>query len=194
MENEFKPQPKPIKVEKTKMTSFEFQQKYGNNPKKAKKLIFGSKDISKISKSKLKADLDIIYSMVVRMEHVNNEGYGLCCTCNKPFHFLKAQNCHYISRSIAPSLIFNRKNTAFGCSKCNVLMHGNMLKYHEFMLKKYGKLEVNMLNILSNTKITLSIGDYELMLKEYCKAFEIQCCRLNYEPTQRQLTILNRWL
>src|SRR5690242_3013885 len=70
--------------------------------------------------SEIKKDLDVIYSCVVRMEPCNSEGVTFCVSCTRNFHWSKLQNGHFIKRSIAPSLIFNRGNSKPQCLRCNV--------------------------------------------------------------------------
>lgn len=181
------------KIQQEKISADEFQLKYGNNPKKAKKLIFGSAAINKMSTSKVKKDLDVLYSMVVRMEACSTMGVTNCVTCGKVAHWTKLQNGHFIKRSIAPALIFNRMNSHSQCVRCNVLLEGNRLSYVRYMNEKYGEVEVKNLEGLANIKGNITNADYTLMAKEYAKRVIAECERLDYQPTQAQLTIINRW-
>jgi hypothetical protein len=163
---------------------------------KSKKVLFGKSEIKKASKSNVKKDLDVLYSMVVRMESASLMGVCPCVSCGKPFFWNKIQNGHYIKRSECLYMIYSWVNTHPQCYNCNVNLGGNLLKYRIWMVEKYGEKEVLLLEskAKSGTKDFNTITEYEVLARECAKRVGIQCERLNYEPTQRQFTILNRWL
>jgi len=143
--------------------------------------------------SELKKDLDVIYSCVVRMEGVDVCGYGNCVSCNTLQHWSKLQNGHFIKRSIAPAIIFERINTHPQCVRCNVLLEGNRLPYSRFMEQKYGKDKIALLEHLGQRKSNMGAFEYQIMIQEYIELFLIQCARLNHTPTKIQQKIVDKW-
>lgn len=143
--------------------------------------------------SDIKKDLDVIYSCVVRMEGVDVCGYGNCVSCNALHHWSSLQNGHFIKRSLAPSIIFERMNTHPQCVRCNVLLEGNRLPYSRFMDQKYGKDKVALLEHLGQRKSNLGAFEYQVMLQEYIDTFLVQCKRLNHTPTKIQQKIIDKW-
>ena len=141
----------------------------------------------------IKKDLDVIYSLVVRMSPSNLEGYTNCVTCGKTDHWSKLQNGHFIKRSIAPSLIFTRINTHPQCLRCNVLLEGNRIPYQRFMWDKYGTTVVSRLELEGQKKSNNGAFEYQIMIEEYIELFLIQCERLNHTPNQKQQKIINKW-
>ena len=55
---------------------------------------------------------------------------------------------HYLSQGHHSALRFNEMNVQGQCIKCNTYMHGNLIKYRQGLVKKYGEDKVL---ILENT-------------------------------------------
>ena len=143
--------------------------------------------------SEIKKDLDVIYSCVVRMEPSNSDGVTCCVTCNKNDHWSKLQNGHFIKRSIAPSLIFDRDNCWPQCLRCNVLLEGNRLPYNRYMESLFGKDAIWLMELRGNTKSNMGAFEYQIMLQDYIEKFLVQCTRLNHTPTKIQQKIVDKW-
>lgn len=143
--------------------------------------------------SEIKKDLDVIYSLVVRMEPAFPNGEVKCFCCNRWEHWSKIQNGHFLKRSTHPSLIFNRKNTHPQTYYCNIQLKGNEIPYHASMVKHYGENILEELQILGLQKSGKGAFEYQIMLQEYIELFLIQCKRLNHTPTKAQQKIVDKW-
>lgn len=162
-----------------------------------------SKEVKKDNKSKvektnktpltdIKKDLDVIYSCVVRMEPCTDQGIFMCY-CRKPVKWESGNNSHFIPRSTAPSIVFDRMNTHPSCIPCNGFKEGNLHDYTPFMVKKYGHDQVDLLRMKGQQKSNNGAFEYQIMLQDYIEKFLIQCSRLNHTPTKAQQKIIDKW-
>jgi hypothetical protein len=159
--------------------------------KKEKKERF--KKPKKTPLSEITTDLDVIYSLVVKMEPADTTCGHFFCYCGKAVHWTNGNNSHYIPRSTAPSIKFDRMNTHPSCIPCNGFKEGNLHAYTPWMEKKYGKDAVDLLRMRANKKSNMGTFEYQIMLQEYIKLFLIQCQRLNHTPTKAQQNIIDKW-
>jgi hypothetical protein len=144
--------------------------------------------------SVIKHDLNVIYSLVVRMEPADSDGMVKCFCCSNRFeHWSKIQNGHFLKRSTHPSLIFCRKNTNPQSYYCNIILKGNELPYLQNMKKVYGENILEELQVLGLNKSGKGAFEYQIMLQEYIELFLIQCKRLNHTPTKIQQKIVDKW-
>jgi hypothetical protein len=54
---------------------------------------------------------------------------------------------HYYSQGHHSALRFNEINTNGQCTRCNCFLHGNLIKYREGILKRWGKDKLLLLEI-----------------------------------------------
>lgn len=104
-------------------------------------------------------------------------GYVACCSCGAIVYWNK--NCdagHYISRGMGGSsgVYFDERNIHAQCKACNAWAQGNAIAYGKFMLERYGKLVVDELWLLHNTRLITAkeIIGYELYYKAAYKDLE----------------------
>lgn len=194
-----KPKPIPKMSEKKKAeledrknwTAEQFLQAQ-NEIKKDKRLQYKKPKSTPISV--IKHDLDVIYSLVVRMQPANEKGIVKCFCCSNRFeHWSKIQNGHFLKRSTHPALIFNRINTKPQSYFCNIILKGNELQYLEAMKAEYGNDIYEKLNALGQKKSNNGAFEYQIMLQEYIELFLIECKRLNHTPTVPQQKIVDKW-
>jgi len=160
--------------------------------KKEKKLQYEKTKTTPVSL--IKADLDVIYSLVVRMEPADADGMVKCFCCSNRFeHWSKIQNGHFLKRSTHPSLIFCRKNTHPQSKHCNIFLNGNELPYLQQMKKVYGETILEELQVLGLQKSGNGAFEYQIMLQDYIEKFLVQCTRLNHTPTKIQQKIVDKW-
>ncbi len=160
--------------------------------KKEKKLQYEKPKTTPVSI--IKADLDVIYSLVVRMQPADADGMVKCFCCTNRFeHWSKIQNGHFLKRSTHPSLIFCRKNTNPQSKYCNIFLKGNELPYLQQMKKVYGEGILEELQVLGLHKSGKGAFEYQIMLQEYIELFLQQCTRLNHTPTKIQQKIVDKW-
>ena len=93
---------------------------------------------------KLKADVwDLFSEWVRRSESIN--GHCRCVTCGLVIPWKNAQAGHYIHGTLflIPELVHVQ------CQHCNGMLHGNLIRYKEYMLNRYGEKLLDKLEFLA---------------------------------------------
>lgn len=80
------------------------------------------------SVSKLKKDLDSLFSKWVRLSHASEKGFVRCYTCGVLKYWKKIQNGHFISRQYL-AIRFDPRNCRPQCVGCNVYGNGKQVEY-----------------------------------------------------------------
>lgn len=97
---------------------------------------------------------------------INKRDFGLpCCACGLPING-PAHASHFLSIGAHPNLRFDEKNCHSGCAKCNVFLHGNLIRYRENLVLKIGIDDVLLLES-NNEFIKFSIEDLICIKKKY---------------------------
>ena len=115
------------------------------------------------------------FSLVVRMEEAlqfSGSGVGQCCTCGDWRHYKSADAGHFIPGR-GDAILFERTNVHFQCPKCNRFEQGKWVEYEEFMLKKYGREEVDRLKALKKSIRKYSEPELSDMVKQFRKMRKI---------------------
>jgi hypothetical protein len=94
----------------------------------------------KTSLPKLLEKAQKVFNKFIRERDKNNG----CISCGGPVE----QAGHYFSQGHHSSLRYSEINTNGQCVKCNMYLSGNLIKYRQGLVKKYGadvveKLELN---------------------------------------------------
>jgi hypothetical protein len=133
--------------------------------------------LKKKSVSKLKKELDKVFSEYIRKSHANQKGEVKCYTCPKVLPWKEIQNGHFVSR-VYLSTRFEESNCRPQCVGCNIFGRGKTAIF------------ANNLEIDGDTGITLKLykksqeltkwgtKDYEAKIEEYKK-------KLNDLPLQK---------
>jgi len=90
-----------------------------------------------MTRSKLIKELDKQFSLFIRMRDANKKGIVTCPLCWAKMPWQKAQNMHFIKRSVM-AFRWDEDNCHAGCMRCNVILNGNYIEYTRWMQKKYG--------------------------------------------------------
>ena len=90
------------------------------------------------SVSKLKKELDRVYSIYIRNKYADKDGYCTCVTCGVKKHWKELHNGHFVSRT-HNILRWDDRNCHPQCMGCNVFKKGNMVSYSVFMERMYGQ-------------------------------------------------------
>ena len=123
------------------------------------------------TRSQLIKKLDQVFSVYVRLSVADKEWYITCPLCWARVHWTKAQNMHFITRSVY-KYRRDEKNCHAGCMRCNVILHGNYIAYTRRMQRKYGEILVDeMINDRQICKIATSslqemIDRYQALVDE----------------------------
>jgi hypothetical protein len=117
--------------------------------------------------SKLKKELDKIFSVFIRLRDATDEGLCQCFTCGKVSHYKTGmQNGHFQSRSFL-STRFDEENCQVQCVKCNVYAWGEQYKFSLALNGKYGEGKAEELQYLARTTLKISRIEYEEKISYY---------------------------
>ena len=118
--------------------------------------------------SKLKKDLDTIFSIFIRLRSSNEYGYCQCFTCGKVGHYKTGgmQNGHFQSRKHL-STRFDEENCQVQCVACNMYRQGEQFKFGINLDSKYGEGTAEELEILARTTLKISRVEYEEQIRYY---------------------------
>jgi 5-methylcytosine-specific restriction endonuclease McrA len=112
------------------------------------------------SKTKLKTELDRIFSLYIRLRD-----HFICCTCGKTGE--EGMQCgHYIPRGNMNTR-WDEDNCNAQCVGCNVFRKGNMDEYALFMVKKHGDGILEEMKKRKNTIRQWTNSEIEEQIKIY---------------------------
>ena len=119
--------------------------------------------------SKLKKELDKVFSLYIRLRNATPEGYVKCWTCNKLDHYKNMQAGHFMSRKhLAVRWDSEIGNVQVQCVKCNMFSQGEQYVFGKLLdvrIKEGTSEDLHLLATKSTLKLTRS--DYEDMIKKY---------------------------
>lgn len=108
--------------------------------------------------------LDLVVSRYVRQYYADKNGICTCYTCGKRIPWKGADCSHFISRRFNGTR-FDLDNLRVCCQYCNRILHGNLEKYREHLLRDIGEERVNALERKKTQKIPTP--ELEELLKKY---------------------------
>ena len=116
--------------------------------------------------SKLKKELDAVFSLFIRLRDATDEGLVQCITCGVVKHYKSMHNSHFQSRKHLATR-WNEKNCDVGCVKCNIFNFGEQYKFSIALDSKYGEGTAEELELLARTIMKVSRIDYEEKISYY---------------------------
>lgn len=121
------------------------------------------KKIKQKSLSKLKKELDTVFSWYIR----KRDDY-ICFTCQKQLDRASSQNGHYITRGNL-ALRFDEINCHCQCVGCNIFKKGNYPVYSIKLIEKYGVDILQRLAEVSRLPVKYSKIMYQAKIDYYKK-------------------------
>ena len=116
-------------------------------------------------------EADRLFSLLVRQEEANDEGYSRCVTCGKIAHWRKQHCGHFMPRQHMATR-YDRMNVGTQCVTCNTFHEGRQFEFSQFLNKKYGPgtadellLKSKMTHKTSKAYLTLFIKELKKILK-----------------------------
>tara|TARA_B110001450_G_C17630979_1_gene485181 strand:+ start:1061 stop:1480 length:420 start_codon:yes stop_codon:yes gene_type:complete len=116
--------------------------------------------------TKLKKELDAIFSTYVRLRDLTLNGEAICVTCNTAKPYKQMQNGHFMSRRHM-STRFEERNTAVQCMGCNMYNQGMQYEMSKYLDKKYGEGTAEEMQVLSRQSKKISRIDYDYLIDDY---------------------------
>ena len=116
--------------------------------------------------TKLKKEMDAIFSTYVRLRDLTLNGEAVCVTCNIAKPYKQMQNGHFMSRRHM-STRFEEMNTAVQCMGCNMYNQGMQYEMSKYLDKKYGEGTAEDMQILSRQIKKIGRIDYDYLIDLY---------------------------
>ncbi len=116
--------------------------------------------------SKLKKDLDKVFSLYIRLRHASKDGIVKCFTCDKTAHYKKMHAGHFMSRKHHATR-WNEDNVQVQCVKCNLFGQGEQYAFGKLLDIRIAEGKAEELQELSRTTVKYMRFEYEDMIKHY---------------------------
>ena len=116
--------------------------------------------------SKLKKDLDKVFSLYIRLRHASKDGIVKCFTCDKTAHYKKMHAGHFMSRKHHATR-WNEDNVQVQCVKCNLFGQGEQYAFGKLLDIRIAEGKAEELQELSKTTVKYMRYEYEDMIKHY---------------------------
>lgn len=116
--------------------------------------------------SKLKKDLDKIFSIYIRTRHADDNGMVECWTCSVKKHYKEMHAGHFMSRKHLPTR-FHEDNVQVQCPKCNLFGQGEQYAFGKLLDIRIKEGLAEHLQTLSKTRMKFTRSDYIEMIEEY---------------------------
>ncbi len=117
--------------------------------------------------SKLKKELDKIFSVFIRLRDATDEGLVQCITCSKVSYYKSGmQNGHFQSRSYLATR-FCEINCQPQCVGCNMFKQGEQYKFALALDFKYGEGTADKIQINARQIQKFARVDYEDKISYY---------------------------
>lgn len=116
------------------------------------------------SVSKLRKELDGVFSQYIRRKYSDENEYGSCYTCGHKAHWKKLQNGHLVSRYYTNTR-FDEDNCRPQCYTCNMFRNGMIPDFSARIEKELGEGTTHRL--YEKARITVNDYPYEEKIKEY---------------------------
>lgn len=121
---------------------------------------------------------DDLMSLYIRKKYASHEGYVLCCSCEKRFHW-KVMDCgHFISRRHL-STRYVEENAHPEDKYCNRFNHDHHIGYTQFMIKTYGNDMIEWLK--KESKRTLSQSEKRAIIEDAIEYYGNKIKESGYE-------------
>ena len=110
--------------------------------------------------------LDKVFSDYIRLRDADNNGIVRCPLCGTRMHWKEADCMHWQSRK-NQSVRWDEKNCVAGCVKCNRFLDGNLDKFEEYLVMKYGRQVVTEIYGRAHSTAKFMNWEIEAMITNY---------------------------
>ncbi|QDP49356.1 MAG: putative protein ninG [Prokaryotic dsDNA virus sp.] len=122
--------------------------------------------------SKLKKELDKIFSIYIRTRYADDNGMVECWTCSVKKHYKEMHAGHFMSRKHLPTR-FHEDNVQVQCPKCNLFGQGEQYAFGKLLDIRIKEGLAEHLQTLSKARIKFTRSDYLEMIEEYKEKLEL---------------------
>jgi hypothetical protein len=88
--------------------------------------------------SKIKKELDRVFSLYIRQRNANSNGTVMCFTCGTKGHW-KTMDCGHFQSRKHTSTRWDEQNCQVQCKSCNIFKNGEQYKFGLYIDQFYGK-------------------------------------------------------
>ena len=125
-----------------------------------------------------KREADRLFSLLVRQENADENGYVRCVTCGKIIRWRNSHNGHFMVRQCQATR-YDRENTGVQCVKCNTFSEGRQYDFAKYLDQKYGEGTAEKMNIKSKMMCHRNVTEYKYLIEKFkeelkSKGFEIR--------------------
>lgn len=120
---------------------------------------------------KLKAKLDKVFSLYIRLRDSNDHGYGRCVTCHRVVFWKEADAGHFMTRNLLGTR-FHPYNVHLQCKGCNGPRGGLQYAHGLRIDEIHGEGWASKLQVLSKQSARITRQEYESQIKHYTEAVE----------------------
>ncbi len=107
-----------------------------------------------------------VFSKWVRLSAADKHGIVLCVTCGSKHYWKDMQAGHFIHGKRKATFLM-KENVHPQCIRCNHYLSGNLIKYQEYMMKKYKAATVAYLREASVVPWKPTRWCFEDFIKKY---------------------------
>ena len=127
--------------------------------------------------AKLKAAAARDLQKAIRMEAASDSGYCTCVSCGKIDHYKKMHAGHFVSGR-SNGVLFDERNIAPQCPRCNLWLSGNQEMYYQYMLECHSQEVIDEILRNRNREVRFTREQLEEMRAGYRKRIKEQEKRL----------------
>lgn len=109
---------------------------------------------------------DKYFSLLIRLEAANQNGYCKCVSCGKLLPIKEIQAGHYHTRNNHLTR-WDKRNVNPQCCTCNYREEGSKYGYSKYMFEHYTVEELEELNRLAHTSVKFSIDALDAMSQQF---------------------------
>jgi len=109
------------------------------------------------------AEADRLFSLLVRQENSDEEGYAKCVTCKKMNHWRKMHCGHFMVRQNQATR-YDRENTGIQCVNCNTFSEGRQYDFAKYLDRKYGEGTAERMNIKSKMRCHRGAMEFKYLI------------------------------
>ncbi len=116
--------------------------------------------------SKLKKELDRLFSLYIRLRNATPQGMINCFTCGSQKHYKKMHAGHFMSRKYL-STRWHEDNVQVQCPKCNLFGQGEQYTFGKLLDVRINEGTADKLEQLARSTTKIMRHEYEEMIQEY---------------------------
>ena len=110
------------------------------------------------------------FQLLRRLEEADDNGFCECVTCGEVRHYTTVHGGHFVPKGKSSFYAFDSNNVWPQCPACNLygMKHGTAAQvYTLYMIRKFGKRQVDNMLANQSSAIKLYAKDYREMLADF---------------------------